>query len=125
MCRTVVIFFFIFGFEIIIIFYSKSSTQYLINLNSKKIVHCANFPRKLFDKKKIPQQQQQKKSLKKSKQKIEHNEALILFYKHNSLLLSLYYQVRKPPPRVCHSFNEKKKPAKKRCWKNPGNGNSF
>ena len=122
MCRTVVTFFH-FGFEIII-FYSKSSTQYLINLNSKKIVHCANFPQqKLFDKKKIPQQQQ-KKRFKKSKQKIEHNEALILFYKHNSLLLSLYYQVRKPPPRVCHSFNEKK-PAKKRCWKNPGNGNSF
>jgi len=61
MCRTVVIFFH-FGFEIIIIFYSKSSTQYLINLNSKKIVHCANFPQqKLFDKKKIPQQQQKKK----------------------------------------------------------------
>ena len=76
-------------------------------------------PKNFLTKKKIPQQQQQKKSLKKSKQKIEHNEALILFYKHNSLLLSLYYQVRKPPPRVCHSFNEKKNPRKKDAGRIP------
>merc|ERR1712008_620975 len=59
-----------------------------------------------------------KKRFKKEQAKIEHNEALILFYKHNSLLLSLYYQVRKPPPRVCHSFNEKK-PAKKDAGRIP------
>merc|ERR1712008_659666 len=76
---------------------------------------CANFPQKLFDKKKF---HNNKKKFKKEQAKIEHNEALILFYKHNSLLLSLYYQVRKPPPRVCHSFNEKK-PAKKDAGRIP------
>lgn len=82
------------------------------------MVHCANFPQKNFLTKKNSTTTT-KKSLKKSKQKIEHNEALILFYKHNSLLLSLYYQVRKPPPRVCHSFNEKKNPRKKDAGRIP------
>jgi len=93
-------------------------------LKSQKIVHCAHFSqvRQVLTKK-IPQ-----KKLKRAS-KIEHNEALILFYIHYSLLSS-YYQVRKPPPRLCHSFTEKKNREKmldeiRKQKKNFGNGKSF
>ena len=98
------------------IFYSISSTQYLLKLNIKKIVHCANFPQKLFDKKKF--HNNKKKVLKRAS--IKSNIMKHLYFSTNITHYYYHYIIKfaKPPPRVCHSFNEKK-PAKKDAGRIP------